>query len=206
MDNGNSVFKKVDEYVFSQVENFKSSSNYQQLLDLISGLDDESQKKINYILSILIVSLPLLIILFLGWQNIGVHKSLKLKRDIQVLTSEISSKIRRLKNIETNVLGPSILASEGELQNTLGMILRSLNLGLDKISTTKFEVFESSTNLKRISADINFTDFSLNQLTRFMGQIIEREKMIIPEFEIRKNPSTNLLIGKIKILHHFRNE
>ncbi len=206
MNNGISVFKKIDEFVFGQIENFKGSASYQQLMDLTSGLDDDAQRKANYAISITIVLLPILIIFFLIWQNVDVQKSLKTKRDIQVLTSEISSKIRRLKNVETNVIGPSIIASDGELQNALNGILKPFNVSSDKINISDFEVTESSTNLKRVSASINYRDFSLNQLTGFLGILIAKEKMIIPDFYIKKDATSELLTGKIKIYHHFRNE
>ena len=206
MNNGTSVFKKIDEFVFSQVDNFKGSSSYQQIMDLTSGLDDEAQRKANYAFSIFVVLLPILIIFFLIWQNVDVQKSLKTKRDIQVVTSEISSKIRRLKNVETNVIGPSIIASEGELQNALNGILKNLNIPADKIKISEFDVTESSTNLKRVSATINYSNFSLNQLTGFIGVLISKEKIIIPDFYIKKDATSELLTGKIKIYHHFRNE
>jgi len=206
MNNGISVFKKIDEFVFAQIENFKASTSYQQLMDLTAGLDDEAQRKANYAISIAIVLLPILIIFFLIWQNVDVQKSLKTKRDIQVLTSEISTKIRRLKNVEANVIGPSIIASDGELQNALNGILKTFNVPSDKIKISDFDVTESSTNLKRVSASINYHDFSLNQLTGFLGVLIAKEKMIIPDFYIKRDATSELLTGKIKIYHHFRNE
>ncbi len=65
MSNGSPSFKKIDEFIFSQIDNLKASPVYQQMIDQVSSLDDESQKKINYGLSIFIVFFPILIILFL---------------------------------------------------------------------------------------------------------------------------------------------
>ncbi len=206
MNNGVSIFKKIDEFIFTQIENFKSSTSYQQILDLTSGLDDEGQKKVNYIFSILVVLFPIFIIFFLVWQNVDVQKSLKIKRDIQLITTEISAKVRRLKNIETNVIGPSIIASDGELQNTLNGILKPINIGMDKVTVSDLNVSESTTNLKRVSAVITFNNFSLNQLNKFLEALLDREKMVIPEILIKRDPTTELLTGNFKILHHFRNE
>jgi hypothetical protein len=104
------------------------------------------------------------------------------------------------------VIGPSIIASDGELQNALNGILKTFNVPSDKIKISDFNVTESSTNLKRVSASINYQDFSLNQLTGFLGVLIAKEKMIIPDFYIKKDATSELLTGKIKIYHHFRNE
>jgi hypothetical protein len=206
MNNGIPFFKKIDEFIFAQIDNLKASSAYQQLIDQASELDDESQKKINYGLSILIVLFPIMVIFFLMWKNIDVNNSLKLKRSIQLSTSEISSKIRRLKNVEMNVIGPNIIASEGELQNSLKNILKSQNIGADKFNISEFDVSESITNLKRVSAVLGFRDLSINQLTNVLRELISTEKMIVPDLVIKKDPATELLTGSIKIYHHFRNE
>jgi hypothetical protein len=206
MNNGIPFFKKIDEFIFAQIDNLKASSAYQQLIDQASELDDESQKKINYGLSVLIVLLPIMVIFFLVWKNIDVNNSLKLKRSIQLSTSEISSKIRRLKNVEMNVIGPNIIASEGELQNSLKNILKSQNIGADKFNISEFDISESITNLKRVSAVLGFRDLSINQLTNVLRELISTEKMIVPDLVIKKDPATELLTGSIKIYHHFRNE
>lgn len=206
MSNGLPSFKKIDEFIFSQIDNLKASPVYQQMIDQVSSLDDESQKKINYGLSIFIVLFPILIILFLVWKNVDLNNSLKLKRDIQLSTSEISTKIRRLKNVEMGVIGPSIIASEEELQNSLKNILKSQNIAPDKFSVSEFGISESITNLKRVSALLGFRNLSINDLTNVLRELISTEKMIILDLVIKKDPATELLVGSIKIYHHFRNE
>lgn len=206
MSNGSPSFKKIDEFVFSQIDNLKASPVYQQMIDQVSSLDDESQKKINYGLSIFIVFFPILIILFLVWKNVDLNNSLKLKRDIQLSTSEISTKIRRLKNVEMGVIGPNIIASEEELQNSLKNILKSQNIAPDKFSVSEFSISESITNLKRVSASLGFRNLSINDLTNVLRELISTEKMIILDLVIKKDPTTELLMGSIKIYHHFRNE
>lgn len=206
MNNGLPSFKKIDEFIFSQIDNLKTSPVYQQMLDQVSSLDDESQKKINYGLSIFIVFCPILIILFLVWKNVDLNNSLKLKRNIQLSTSEISSKIRRLKNVEMGVVGPNIIASEEELQNSLKNILKAQNIASDKFSVSEFSVSESITNLKRVSAVLGFRNLSINELTSILRELISTEKMIILDLVIKKDPTTELLMGSIKIYHHFRNE
>ena len=206
MNNGFPSFKKIDEFVFNQIENLKASSVYQQFIDQTSDIDDETQKKLNYGLSILIVLFPIMIIFFLVWKNIDVNNQLRLKRNIQLSTSEISSKIRRLKNVEMNVIGPNIFASEGDLQNSLKNILKSQNVGADKFSISEFDTTESITSLKRVSAVLGFRNLSINELTNVLRELISKEKMIVPDLVIKKDPATELLTGSIKIYHHFRNE
>lgn len=206
MSNRISTFKKIDEFIFAQIENFKTSSIYNQLLDLTSSLDDEAQKKVNYAVSIFIVLFPIMIIFFLVWKNIDVQNALKIKRNIEISTTEISSKIRRLKNVETNVIGPNSIASEGELQNALNGILKPLNISFEKVTISEFVVSESITNLKRVSAKLEFKNLSLNEVTNLLRELISKEKMIIPDLVITRDPTSELLIGSIKIYHHFRNE
>lgn len=206
MSNRTSTFKKIDEFIFTQLENFKASSAFQQMLDLTSSLDEEVQKKINYSISIFIVIFPILIIFFLVWKNTDAQNDLKIKRNIQASTTEISSKIRRLKNVEANLIGPSSIASDGELQNTLNSILKPNNIPFEKIRISDFDVTESITNLKRVSAKLEFSNLSLNDLTLLLRDLISREKMIIPDLIIKRDPESELLMGSIKIYHHFRNE
>ena len=81
MESSSSITKKIDEFIFGQVENFKNSSTYQQFIDQFSGLDNAAQKHINHFFAILVVLIPLLLIGFLEFKNYKLNSVLDTKRE-----------------------------------------------------------------------------------------------------------------------------
>jgi len=204
MENSSSIFKKLDEYVFSQVENFKTSSTYQQFMDQFSSQDDSVQKYSNHVFAFLLVLIPIFLCLFFGYKNIKLGKALNIKRKIYISLGETSIKSKRLSLIEKRILGPRKITSQAELQDLLNAIIRSGGLKSDKIRILKASTSDLFTNLGRLTATIKFSGLSTPHLTNFLRDLIKKEKMVIPKLKINKNKVSELLEGEIQIHHHYR--
>ena len=156
MENSSSISKKIDEFVFGQVENFKNSSTYQQFMDQFSGLDDSAQKYINHLFAVLVVFIPLLLIGVLEFQNYKLKSGLNTKRDIYNGLGETSLKSKRLSQIEKRILGPRKITSQGELQEVLNQIVKASGLKGDKIKLANVKTNNILANLGRLDETIKF--------------------------------------------------
>jgi len=204
MDNSSSISKKIDEFVFGQVDNFKNSSTYQQFIDQFSGLDDSAQKHINHFFAILVVLIPLILIGIVEVQSYKMSKTLDIKREIYNSLGETSIKSKRLSLIEKRILGPRKITSQNELQSILNQIIKATGLKEDKIKITGVKTSNILKNLGRLDATIKFNSFSTPNLTNFLRDLIKKEKMVIPKLSVIKNKTSELLEGEILIHHHYR--
>ena len=109
MKNSSSIFRKIDEFIFNQIENFKNSSIYQQVIELFSDQEDVVQKYINYISSTVIVLIPLLLILFFQIKNFNISNTVNIKRDIYNELGEISVKSKRLSKLSSSSIANKLL-------------------------------------------------------------------------------------------------
>jgi hypothetical protein len=199
-----SISKKIDEFIFGQVENFKNSATYQQFMDQFSGLDDSAQKYTNHIFAVLVVLIPLLLIGVLEFQNYKLKSVLNIKRDIYSSLGETSLKSKRLSQIEKRILGPRKITSQGKLQEVLNQIVKASGLKGDKIKLANVTTNNILANLGRLDATIKFNGFSTPNLTNLLRDLIKKEKMVIPKLSVVKNNTKETLEGEILIYHHYR--
>src|SRR5690348_10194563 len=75
------LFKKVDRSVFEQIDKFKTTPNYAVISDFYNGLEEEQQKALKAAITAALFILPIVLIVFLWWQN-G-----RLKDDLAVRTA-----------------------------------------------------------------------------------------------------------------------
>lgn len=204
MENSSSISKKIDEFIFGQVDNFKNSSTYQQVMDQFLALDDNVQKHLNQFFAILVVLIPIILIVILEIQNFKLMETLNTKRDIYSALAETSLKSKRLSYIEKRILGPRQVTSQAKLQNVLNQIIKSAGIKGDKIKVSGVTTADISPNLGRLSATIKFNGFSTPNITNFLKDLIKKEKFVIPKLSIQKNKTSELLEGDILIQHHYR--
>jgi len=204
MENSSSVFKKIDEFVFGQVENFKNTPTYQQFIDQFSGQDDFLQKNENHIFAILVVLIPLILIAIIEIQNFQLSKTLDIKRDIYTSLGETSIQSKRISLIEKKILGPRQITSQSELQGILNQIIKSVGITGDKIKISQVTTAKFLANVGRLSATIKFNGFSTPNFTNLLKALISKEKMVVPKLLVKRNKSSELLEGEINIYHHYR--
>ncbi|RLA65407.1 MAG: hypothetical protein DRQ88_03345 [Epsilonproteobacteria bacterium] len=204
MENSSSITKKIDEFVFGQVDSFKNSSIYQQIMDQFSTLDDSAQKHINQFFAILVVFVPIILIVVLEIQSYKIGTRLNIKRNLYNSLAETSIKSRRLSFIERKVLGPRKITSQNELQDIINQIIKSIGIRGNKIKLTGVTTSDLSPNLGKLSATIRFNSFSTPNVTNLLRDLIKKEKMVITKLSINKNTRTELLEGEFLIHHHYR--
>jgi len=76
------IFKKIDRFLFNQVDTIKTHPEYLKIMEKLSSLDDQLKVIINQCISFMLIFFPLIIALFIFFQNYKLKNHKEVKFDI----------------------------------------------------------------------------------------------------------------------------
>ena len=95
-ENKESIFKKIDTFLFKQVDVFKASAVYAKIQEPMSLMDDEVRLYVNNSIAILFIIIPLFFIGFFLYLNLNLRAENKVKKEnhIHLFYFEIINSLR----------------------------------------------------------------------------------------------------------------
>jgi type II secretory pathway component PulM len=195
------VFKSMDETIFKGIEEIKAQPPIQKIIDELNARPEEQQKIINHLFSIVVILLPLLLTLFLFWQNISLKSEIETRQYILEEVAANSLKKNQLDLTGRNIIGPGEITERSDLQRLVRSSLSSSNVTPENITIMDFAQNQAGEGLTQTSATLNFTNFSTQELTSLFQDLIQRQKVKISAIQVEKKEQEKLLEGSFQIYH-----
>lgn len=195
----NSLFKKIDTFVFKQVDLFKASPIYAKIQEPLNLIDDDLRLIINNVLSSILVLTPLVFIGILMFNNYRLKKEITLKKDIISRSNEILMNKNEIQNVASNFFTNSTIDSDSAMNGRIKNLSSSISLDPNKVNVSNFTTEPSFAKSNKVIATINFSKLSTNELVNLLSGLLEREKMRISGVTIRKNPNDTQLEGFFQV-------
>lgn len=190
-----SLFKKIDSFVFKQVDLFKASPVYIKIQEPLNLIDDDLRLIINNVISSVLILIPLIFIGILMFNNYRLKKEISLKKEIISRSNEILINKNEIQNVANNLFTNSSLDSDSAMNGRIKNLASSISLDPNKVNVSNFTTEPSFAKSNKIIATINFSKLSTNELTNFLNGLLERERMRISSVSIRKNQNDTQLEG-----------
>lgn len=200
-----SIFKKIDTFIFKQIDNAKSDANFSKLVDSFSSLSEQETRYIQQFLAFGFIIFPYLIIAFLYWGNIQNQKLINLKKQVLDEFEILSSNRSNLLAQGPSLLAPSSLSGQSDLENRVRNVLSSNSIDQNKVSVTSFDVGMTSSTFTKSTSIIQFNKFGTQDFNKLLRNLIDMEKFKISKLKLKKDIETELLLGEIELLHLGRN-
>ncbi len=195
------LFKKIDRAIFERLDRFRSSPGYNNVQDFYNGLDEEQQKVFKSVVVISIFIVPIIFLSILWWQNSSIKTDLQARVDLVSKANEIIGQRESLQNIAPNILSSSPIDGQSMMTSRVSNILSSSGMDLSKIKIDDFASDISSGNIVKSESNLNFSNFSTDEMVNMLLNLIQREKFRIQHVNISRNSDNNLLNGRFQIVH-----
>lgn len=196
------LLKAIDLAIFNQIDNFKDSKYYEQLMDFMSQLSEGQQKLFKYAFSIFIIIPPAIVVVVLAINLLFLESTLDTKKEIHNNIYKFNNQKGRLLSLQRKVLNPKAPKTKNELKNSLQSI------GIDQkklvIRNFKQKKFPNAPKIKQINADIIFKKIALGDFVGLIKKLIKVNKMRINGVEINRDSKTKLLSGKVSVLQYIK--
>ncbi|MBT3234550.1 MAG: hypothetical protein HN353_01215 [Bdellovibrionales bacterium] len=199
-----SIFKKVDQELFRQVDSLSTSTPYQKLIDQIAPLTDNQRKWFGYTATILFFIVPLIVSITFWLNNSSLGQDINIRQKIIKSIQQFSREYKVLSAIERETVSRYTASSRVEFESVLAKVIKSTSLNLSQIKVTEFTKLSSPSNIAQSQVKLNFTHFTLEDLSSLLKTLLIKAKFKINQMEIKTDMAKRALSGTITIMHFSR--
>lgn len=196
------LFKKIDREIFTRIDKFKQTTNYNSVQDFYNGLDEEQQKLFKASGIALIFIIPLMLLFFLNWQNGQLRDDLTNKIAVLEKANEVLGLRRSLQMGGPALISDNPIDGQSMMNSRISNLFSATGIDLSKIQISNYDGSPLSDSIMQSEADFAFTGVSTDELMNIFTVMIQREKFKIQSVAIKRNPETNLLEGKFHGIHY----
>lgn len=193
-------FQVIDKFLFKQVDQVKDSALYQQMIDqLFNPLNENQQKILNQILSVVAIAIPLFIVMVMFISNFSSRRELNVKREILSLMKSRHDLKIKLKNVGRDAIVSYLLKNQKELELKIIKVLRQNGISKEDVKVENFNTSNIS-DITKVQASIHFSNLSTLQFTKFTQDLVKIEKFKISRLDISKGGKKGLLKGELDVI------
>lgn len=195
------VFKKMDEFVFKYVDQFKESQAYQNFRTQLSSLNDVQFKVTNQAISLILILIPLLLLSILLFINYSSNRDLDTKRDILNEINLFTTNQRSLQNTGRAIISGKSIDNKSSFQNIINNSISTAGSDITSLSILDF----SSNPLESITKSngvLKFNKLNTQVLANFLADLVDRNKFRVSNLLIKKKLKDNTVSGQIEVIHY----
>ena len=196
------IYGRIDQFLFQKIDQLKSEQIFQQFIDKISTLGHSQQKILNQTITISCFLLPFLIVSMVFLKNCNIKSEINTKKEIIQLINKYSQKNSQFSAMSRQVLSPHKIDSKSSLNRRITNLLSRKKISTSKVTVNKFNKSDEDNELSKTEANMTFTKFSILELTSFLEELLQTERMRISSMNIKKNNKQNFLSGDINVIHY----
>lgn len=197
------VFRHVDEFIFKQVDILKNSQPYQEAMRQMNNLNDLQLKVVNQAASIILVAIPLIIFIVILLVNMSMNANLETKRNILTEINSFTTAQKQLQSLGQNIISGAGLSSKKAFSNQVSGSISTAGSSRSNIRILDFESVPKDGILKA-NGVVRFSKLSTGNLSRFLADLVDRNKFRISNLLVKKNLKDNVVNGQVELLHYGR--
>ena len=198
------IFKKLDELLFAQVDKLRVSLTYQKITDQLITLNEKTQKIVNQLTALFIIIIPLFIVCVVLLGNCSIRSENKIKKEILVQLQLLSSQKHKVAALGQQTISTGKISSKNELQERLKSIMEQRGIDLNRVKINKFNQSGPGKSITTTDVKLGFSNFSITDLSNFLLDLLEQEKVKITGLNINRIKDASLA-GDIMITHYGKN-
>jgi hypothetical protein len=203
---GNQLILKCDQFIFENINNFKTHPSYQKILNSLSIIPRQQRSLMNHAVTGLLILAPVIFLGFLFNTNFKIRKNNEMKLEILDMAKTINQHNEQMNQLKQSVfISPPLKSQEdfdGLVKQSVGRMMGSVQgstpVNLSNVISSQFTLETPLQGLLFSQGQIEYSKFSTGQLMDFITQLLN-SKFKVSKLMITKDPIENTLKGQIFI-------
>lgn len=189
--------KKVDEFIFKQIDDFQNSSQYQGLVDFLRQIPIEHLPLVKWASTVIFFLFPLLLIFLSYSSNQQIRSEIASKYEVMTTAQQMLSESGKISNLRDSLIAGEMVESSEDLAQKIYQASQVADLS-SSVTVTQLEEVSNEAGLIKSSSDIEFKGIALSVLMSFLETLSKDLKMKVYSIQIEKNQNVNNLSGSLK--------
>jgi hypothetical protein len=201
-NNLKAIFYKLDSFLFSQADKFKTSILVQRINESINILPDSQQRLVNISMALVMFILPFILVAIFSisiWQS---KNELNQKKILIDNYSEYLAKQSELTEYGQNVWSLNTFNDKTQFQNRLTSLLQSSNIDVSKVSLAQFDIVAQTGHFIQIEATLLINRVANSELNKLLTGLLQADRAKISYVRLEKDLEKDLLQGEIRFNHY----
>jgi len=194
------IFKKIDRFLFNQVDTIKTHPEYLKVMEKLSGLDDQVKVIINQAISFILIFFPLIITLFIFIQNQKLKSHKEIKFDILSLSQYIIEQNRELDRSAGALATTSRASDQTSFTASFNNSLQAAGVNSSSFKIQSFNIIKTGLKVQKTQGEVSFTKVDLQTLTEAMKTLEKTLKARFEDFEATRSTDGSDLSGKFSLI------
>lgn len=188
------IFVHMDRFLFNLIGRIMENAHYDQFLNFLADkVPENKQGMARWAVVTTITMIPILITFIFFLSAASTSSQLSEFEEIQDIIGDISSLNSQIDGLAKNYAGQTTINDTTALQILFSKEIQSRNINIQSISVTRFDNSIKKGRYNEVNASIDIKGISSEDLSTLLGNIIEREKFHIIEFNIVRNNEQKVL-------------
>jgi len=198
----NTLFQKIDQFVFIQLDNLKSTTTFIKAAEPLALIDDEQRNILNQTATIFLIFVPVIIISYLFLSNWSLKREIAHKQQVISLAHETLDKQRQISDVSRTFISRSSISSKTGLEQSIKSSATSAGINLGNINLVGYEKSNFGKDFFKVDATMTFAKTSTQQLTQLLGSLTMMLKAKISSLKVNKDANKSFINGSIGFIIH----
>ena len=195
----NSIFKKVDQFLFEQMATLKKSPFVDKISETVRSLPEEKQILLNQLSNILILFIPLVIFLVFFVIAMISGAELNEQKEINRIMTQVKTNEGKLSRLSNALTAKSVVENKRTFVDDLNKILERRDFPIKKLTIDNYDDGIRGSDIKMIRAELKFDSIANKSLKTLLLEIQSKFKAKITNLSVNKDTKTSRLTGAISI-------
>ncbi len=179
-----SLFKKIDEILFKQIDQLKGSRPYQTIVSKLGELPQSQQQIVGQLLAFSVIIVPIALVLFVFIGNFKLRDDIETRKTILNLIHQYAGQKNQLIEIGKSISSSTEIASQSDASNMIRDILDRKKIDAKKIGVDNFLMGTSLKGIAMAEIDVSFRELSINEFTVFLQVLLQhlRKSLVLIQY------------------------
>lgn len=193
--------KKLDQAIFTQIDELKSHENYSKVQELLAQVDEDYKEPLKIVGTLLFFLIPAIVLMIFIGINKGIKNDIEVRQDILKMAGEILGNKDMVKKARNSVLANFPISSFNAFNTRVGQVVSRAGVDLSKIQMSDFNSDEIAGGVTKASIVIKVRDISSGQISDLFQGFLLKEKMKLLDVALKRDPIKKLVSGTFTLVH-----
>lgn len=193
------LFYKLDTAAFNLLAKWQKSETYNKIIQRCQQLDDQQRRWIAPVGLSAVFGLPLLILLIVALCNYSIRRDVHIFEQAVVQIENFRYNQAQLASLEASYVSTRPVSSYGEFDQYLRSVFGPLGLNMVSLKVSDFNIDQLTKQISQVTANLSFSQISNPDFALLLQGILGPGKMMMGDFNLERDPSTNTLKGTIAL-------
>ncbi|MGK0367663.1 MAG: hypothetical protein ACI9QD_000801 [Thermoproteota archaeon] len=196
--------KKVDELIFTQIDEMKAHTNYTKVQETIAMIEEEYKEPAKMVGTLFFLSIPLIVISMFYFSNSKIKKEIEIRKDLLKISGEILGNEKLILTAAKGAIATTGITNFSKFNNKITGVITRSRVDLSKVQVSNFKSKAIVEGIIKSEGMIKLQNITTQELATILKTLVQTNKMKIASLDFKRGRIKKLISGTMTVVHFGR--